>query len=155
MTEARITRGWKQGRAWTSQAALRFQIPPKASLHGILETHRSLAPRMALLWSGSRPEVREVAEGISLLIAPKAQKLSTLDTRHSTLLHPLPVTLHSSLSWKRRCPASSSGWGIAIRLFIMSRRSGITRGWIFMEGGMMCFSIGRILRCRICSGSCQ
>ena len=29
--------------------ALRFQIPPQASLHGLLKTHRPLAPRAALL----------------------------------------------------------------------------------------------------------
>jgi len=37
--------GWarikQQGCAWASQAAMDFQIPPQASLHGILKTHRS------------------------------------------------------------------------------------------------------------------
>jgi len=31
--------------------ALRFQIPSQASLHGIVKTHRPLAPRAALLGS--------------------------------------------------------------------------------------------------------
>jgi hypothetical protein len=43
-----------QGGAWASQAALRFQIPSQASLHGILKTHRPLAPRAALLFRAER-----------------------------------------------------------------------------------------------------
>jgi hypothetical protein len=41
----------KQVGAWASQAALRFQIPSQSSLHGIVKTHRSLAPRAALLFA--------------------------------------------------------------------------------------------------------
>ena len=40
-----------QGGAWASQAALCFQIPSQASLHGIVKTHRPLAPRAALALS--------------------------------------------------------------------------------------------------------
>ena len=40
------TKGEKQGLAWRSQAAMHFQIPSQASLHGILKIHRSLAPRV-------------------------------------------------------------------------------------------------------------
>jgi hypothetical protein len=39
----------QQGCAWQAKLALRFQIPPQASLHGILKTHRPTAPRLALL----------------------------------------------------------------------------------------------------------
>jgi hypothetical protein len=38
-----------QGCAWTSQAALRFQISPQARLHGTLKTHLPLAARAAQL----------------------------------------------------------------------------------------------------------
>ena len=39
-----------QGLAWASQAALHFQISSQVSLHGILKTHRLLAPQVSLLF---------------------------------------------------------------------------------------------------------
>ena len=51
--------GWRQraqGGARGPGLALHFQIPSQASLHGTLKTHRSLAPRLALL--GVAPEDR-------------------------------------------------------------------------------------------------
>jgi len=38
-----------RGGAWQAKLAQRFQIPSQASLHGIVKTHRPLAPRVALL----------------------------------------------------------------------------------------------------------
>ena len=151
-TESKITEG-QAGPCLDKPSGAAFSNPSKSEL-------ARDSGNTSLTRSANGPALERIAPGGSGSggrdqLADSAKGAKALDTRHSTLLHPLPVTLHSSLSWKRRCPASSSGWGIAIRLFIMSRRSGITRGWIFMEGGMMCFSIGRILRCRICSGSCQ
>jgi hypothetical protein len=49
MTRINTDEAAAQGLAWTSQAARRFQIPSQASLHGILKTHRSSAPRLPLL----------------------------------------------------------------------------------------------------------
>jgi hypothetical protein len=45
----------RMARIYTDKTdALRFQIPSQASLHGILKTHRPLAPRAALLFRAER-----------------------------------------------------------------------------------------------------
>jgi hypothetical protein len=46
---ARMGTDGQQGDARVPKLALRFQIPPQASLCGILKTHRAIAPRLALL----------------------------------------------------------------------------------------------------------
>jgi len=52
-----------RSRAVLGQAklALRFQIPSQASLHGIVQTHRPLAPRVALLFRALR-EIKKCQE---------------------------------------------------------------------------------------------
>jgi hypothetical protein len=63
------TDGEKQGCARVPGLALRFQIPPQASLHEILKTHRSIAPRLALLLRFAQiMREWEVTSGISKLI---------------------------------------------------------------------------------------
>ena len=51
MTRMSTDEAQTQGDARGSGLALRFQIPSQASLHGILKTHRPLAPRAALLFA--------------------------------------------------------------------------------------------------------
>ena len=71
--EPRMTRIYtdiaeEQGCAWSSQAALRFQIPSQASLRGIVKSHSTLTPRVCLLRRRFALGKWEVLGGISLLI---------------------------------------------------------------------------------------
>jgi len=44
-----------QAFAWASQAALHFQIPSQASLHGIVKTHRSICSANDPAWAAGLP----------------------------------------------------------------------------------------------------
>jgi len=73
-----------QGGAWASQAALGFKIPPQASLHEILKTHRSLAARVTLLLH-SALDTRSLSGHLIHypIFKPRMPRITTDDEAHA------------------------------------------------------------------------
>jgi len=72
MTRIYTDKAEAQGGARCLGLAMRFQIPSQASLHGIVQTHRSLASRAALLWLFTLGACPSTPEGTGLRLARQA-----------------------------------------------------------------------------------